>query len=98
MPEDAEEKNPITDEDTDSPRWIFLMLVAGLVLVFAGALVVFAATASGGSGSSSSGVVIFIGPIPIVFGSGPYSALLILAGAILAAVSIAIFVIMRRKR
>ncbi|MCW4009716.1 MAG: DUF131 domain-containing protein [Candidatus Bathyarchaeota archaeon] len=81
-----------------SSRWLFLLIAAGLVLIFMGVIVIFAAAAFAGDGGSvSSGVVIFIGPIPIVFGSGPDSGLLVLVGAILAAVSVALFAVMRKK-
>ena len=82
-------------ENSGSPSWLFLLLVAGTVLVIVGVLLVFAAGI--GNGSTSSGIVIFIGPIPIVFGSGPASGLLILIGVIIAAVSLALFVVLRRR-
>jgi uncharacterized membrane protein len=55
------------------PSWFFLLVAAGMILVFAGGLLVLAATATGGGGGSSvsTGIVIFIGPFPIVFGAGP---------------------------
>jgi uncharacterized membrane protein len=84
------------DYESGSPNWLFLLLVAGIVLVFVGVLVVAAATSSSG-GSASTGVVIFIGPIPIVFGSGPEAGVLILIGVIIAAVSVALFAIFRRR-
>jgi uncharacterized membrane protein len=83
-------------EDSGTPGWLLLLLIAGLILVLVGVLVVFALGFSSG-GSSSTGIVIFIGPIPIVFGSGPNAGLLILIGVIIAAVSVALFVIMRRR-
>ena len=44
------------------------LLAAGLLMVAVGFGVVFAATV--GEGSASVGGVVFIGPFPIVFGSG----------------------------
>lgn len=85
-----------TDEYPSSPGWVFPLVITGVILVFAGIALVIAAGLSGG-GSVSSGVVIFIGPFPIAFGSGPSSGFLILVGIIIAAVSIAIFVVMRRR-
>ncbi len=90
------EDNEEPEEGQTEPSYFSWLLVAGVVLVFVGALVIFAAAASSG-GSASSGVVIFIGPIPIAFGSGPDAALLIVAGAVLAAVAVALFVVMRRR-
>ncbi len=80
-----------------TPRWLLILLFAGFAVLFAGILIVFAATASGGSGSSSTGVVIFIGPFPIVFGSGPNAGLLILIGVIIAVVSLLSFIVLQKK-
>jgi uncharacterized membrane protein len=75
---------------------LFGMLVLGIVLVFVGiAVLAIASTMLGGQ--TSTGVVIFIGPIPIVFGSGPGSGWLILIGIILAVVSVLFFVMMNRR-
>jgi uncharacterized membrane protein len=72
------------------------LLVLGIVLVFVGiAVLVVVSLISGSPGSV--GVVIFIGPFPIVFGSGPNAVWLILIGIILAILSIALFVFMNRK-
>ena len=81
----------------DSRSLLSLILAAGLILVLVGVLVVFVAALSGSSSSSSVGVVIFIGPIPIVFGAGPDAGLLVLAGALISAVSITIFLAMRKR-
>ena len=76
---------------------LFSFLLLGVVLVFVGiAFLVVAMVVLGGSGSV--GGVIFIGPIPIVFGAGPESTWLILISLIAAALSIAVFVLSRRKR
>ncbi|MCW4017566.1 MAG: DUF131 domain-containing protein [Candidatus Bathyarchaeota archaeon] len=75
--------------------WIF---AAGFALVFVGVIVIAVASAlGGGNGSTSTGVVIFIGPFPIVFGSGPDAGGLITIGLIIAIISIVSFVVMRRK-
>ncbi len=97
MQEDSKE-NQEDIENPGLPRRFFLLLATGMILVFAGALVIFAAAIAGGGGSTSGGVVIFIGPFPIVFGAGPDAGLLVLAGAILAAVCIALILFWRRKR
>ena len=76
---------------------LFSFLLLGIALVFVGvAVLVVAAIVLGGSGSV--GGVIFIGPIPIVFGAGPDSTWLILISLIVAALSIAVFVLSRRRR
>jgi len=78
-------------------RRIFLLLLAGFVLVVVGIMVVFVETVIYGSGSINGGAIIFIGPFPIVIGVGPDAALLVLFGIILAVLSIVLFFVMRRK-
>ena len=95
MQEDSKE-NQEDIENPGLPRRFFLLLATGIILVFAGALVIFAAAIAGG-GSTSGGVVIFIGPIPIVFGAGPDAGVLIFAGAILTAVCVALVLLWRRR-
>ena len=80
---------------TISDRFFGLLLL-GVALVFVGIVVIVVASLSLG-GSGSVGVVIFIGPFPIVFGSGPNSILLILIGIILAVLSIVFFWVMNRR-
>jgi len=75
---------------------MFSFLLLGIALVFVGVAVLVVVAMLGGSGSV--GGVIFIGPIPIVFGTGPDSAWLILISLIVAALSIAVFVLSRRRR
>ncbi len=64
------------------------LLLLGIAIIFVGFAVVVAGALSGPSAAgSSSGGFILIGPIPIVFGSGPNSGML-------AAVAVAITVVM----
>jgi uncharacterized membrane protein len=71
-------------------------LLLGIALVFIGiAVLVFATLVLGGSGSVSG--IILIGPIPIVFGSGPDAGWLILISVVLTVVSIALFLIMNKR-
>jgi uncharacterized membrane protein len=94
------ENDESAEEADDSPvsNRLFWLLTAGFVLVFVGMLVVVAAVVLSAGSSASAGVVIFIGPFPIVFGAGPDAALLIVIGVILAALSVVFFVLMRRKK
>ena len=57
----------------------------GMLIIFAGFLVVIV----GAGGSTSSGGFILIGPIPIVFGSGPDSSML---GSVALAISAVVIV------
>ncbi|MDG7008999.1 MAG: DUF131 domain-containing protein [Nitrososphaerota archaeon] len=54
-----------------------LVFLAGLGLVFAGTL---------GQGNASFGGVVFVGPFPIVFGSGPGGWILALGSVVIGAV------------
>lgn len=75
---------------------LFRFLILGIVLVFVGVAIVIVGMLFGGSGNV--GGVIFIGPIPIVFGSGPDSVWLILISLIVATLGIVAFVLFNRKR
>jgi len=69
----------------------FLLVIAGAAMVTFGNL---------GSGSASFGGVVFIGPFPIVFGSGPDSGLVALTALIISAVMVVtffLFILLRRR-
>ena len=89
--EDEEENEGFTV----SNRFLALLFL-GIALVLAGIIVLVVASLELG-GSGSVGVVIFIGPFPIVFGSGPDSKWLILIGIIIAAISIVAFLVMNKR-
>jgi uncharacterized membrane protein len=76
----------------------FLFLILGLILVFAGIIVILVATVFYGGGASSFGGVIFIGPFPIVIGAGPEAVLMVLFGVILAVLSVIMLLVMSRRR
>jgi len=96
MTKNNDSLQPDFEEDVGAPSWVFTAFTAGFVLVIAGIAVIFAASLAGG-GSGSFGGVIFIGPFPIVFGSGPNFAYFVLIGVIVTAISIVLFFIMRRR-
>ncbi|HUI01718.1 MAG TPA: DUF131 domain-containing protein [Nitrososphaerales archaeon] len=68
-----------------NPRLIWV----GLALIFLGSLVVIV-SASGPGSSASVGGFVLIGPIPIVYGSGPDSGIL---AAVAVAISLAVLVL-----
>ena len=74
--------------------WI---LFSSFALVFIGMIAMMIASFSQGQGATSGGVVILIGPIPIILGSGPDSASLIALGAIITMIALVVFLITRRK-
>jgi uncharacterized membrane protein len=65
-------------------------MILGLILVAI-------ATALSQGGSTSFGGIIFIGPLPIVFGAGPGAQWLILFAIILTVLSVITFLALRRK-
>ena len=75
---------------------LFGFLILGIALVFVGIVVLVVVSVFLG-GSGSVGVVVFIGPFPIVFGSGPNATWLILLGIIIAVVSVVVFWVMNRR-
>jgi uncharacterized membrane protein len=75
---------------------LFGLIVLGISLVFAGIAVIIAASALSGD-SGSVGGVILIGPIPIVFGTGPDAAWLIVLSVVLTIISVILFLIMNRR-
>lgn len=76
----------------------FWLLTVGFVLIFVGFLVVMVSSLLSSSGSGSVGGVILIGPIPIVFGSGPDAGWLILIGITIAILSLASFLLLSKRR
>ncbi len=93
--ESQEQPEGQSDGITVSSR-LFNILLLGFALVFIGIIVlVVGAVLSGGSGSV--GGVVFIGPIPIVFGAGPDSNWLIIISIIIAVVMFALFFIFSRR-
>jgi uncharacterized protein (TIGR00304 family) len=75
---------------------VLALFMLGFFIVLLGIVILAVATLSSG-GSASYGGVIFIGPIPIVFGAGPQAAWLILFAIMLAALSIIVFLLTRRR-
>jgi uncharacterized membrane protein len=74
----------------------FSLLVLGFVLIFIGIVILVVTTMLSG-GSGSVGGVVFIGPIPIVFGSGPDSTWLIIISVILAIATFGLFLVYTRR-
>jgi uncharacterized membrane protein len=89
---ESEEENEGLTLSSGIFRWVLI----GIALIFVGLLVIVIASLVLGS-SVSTGVVIFIGPIPIVFGSGPDKFWLILIGVIITIISIVAFLVMNKR-
>jgi uncharacterized membrane protein len=69
------------------------LTLLGVAIVLVGFLVVMAGMFTGPSASSSSGGFILIGPIPIVFGSGPNSGMLAAAALVITVAMVALYLL-----
>ena len=78
-----------------APVWLFLV---GFVLMSIGVVVLFVAAALQGNVDISGGGVIFVGPIPVIFGAGSHAYLAIFLAAILTIIGFVIFFLMRKTR
>ena len=90
------EKQAINEEKSKFPLGLFWLLITGVGVIFIGITVMVIASFFGPE--FSGGGVIFIGPVPIVFGTGPDSGLLIVISLILAITMLVLILIMRRSR
>jgi len=94
----GEEENCETvEEGVTVSGCFFLLLILGFVLVVVGVAVILVAAVFYGGVSASGGVVIFIGPFPIVIGAGPDATWIVLFSIILAVLSVVVFFVMNRK-
>jgi uncharacterized protein (TIGR00304 family) len=73
------------------------LLIVGFTLMFAGIIVTIAASAFQGNMDISGGGIVFIGPIPIIFGTGPHAFLAIVLAAVLTIIGFLVFFYLRRK-
>ena len=90
-------REAVESSEEDTRRKFHTLLVLGFSAIVVGLILVAIAVMVSQVGSSSFGGIIFIGPIPIVFGAGPGAEWLILLAVFLAVLSFAAFLIMRRK-
>ena len=93
----AEENCEVVEENVTVSRWLFLLLILGFVLVVVGVALILVATVFYGNGSASGGVVIFVGPFPIVIGVGPDVTWIVLFGTVLTVLAVLMFFIINRK-
>jgi uncharacterized membrane protein len=90
------ETDEYADEDDSFSNRLFVFLLLGVALVFIGIIVLVVVSLALGS-SGSVGGVILIGPIPIIFGSGPNASWLIIISVILMVISLILFFVMNRR-
>jgi uncharacterized membrane protein len=89
----------LSEENSEAPVWTLPMQLffVGFFLAFIGFVVLIIATALQGNLSVSEGLIIFIGPIPIILGSGPYSVFAILLAVILTVIGFIVFFLLRKQ-
>lgn len=92
-----EESEETAEEGATVFSRFFLLLIIGFVLVFVGIAIILIAAVFYSGGSASAGVVIFIGPFPIVIGAGPDVAWIVPISMILAVLSIVVLLVMNRR-
>jgi uncharacterized membrane protein len=76
-------------------KFLILFLI-GFFIIFAGIIILIVGAVLYGSEMINFGTIIFIGPIPIVVGTGPEATWMILFSVILAVLSIIMFIIFRK--
>jgi len=86
-----------TEEHEATSKLPLNMFLIGLLLMFAGVIVLVVSALLGGNGTVSGGAIIFVGPIPIVLGAGPHAFLAVVLAAVLTVIGFAVFFWMRRQ-
>lgn len=75
------------------PLKLFLL---GFALIFVGMIFLIASSILYGNVQTTTGIVIFVGPIPIILGTGPHSVFAILLATILTVLGIVFFLLWRK--
>ena len=75
------------------PLKLFLL---GFALIFLGMIFLIASSILYGNVQTTTGIVILIGPIPIILGTGPHSVLAILLATILTILGIVLLLLLRK--
>jgi uncharacterized protein (TIGR00304 family) len=73
------------------------LLVSGVILMFAGIIILIAASTLQRNMEISGGGIVFIGPIPVIWGAGPNAFLAIFLAAILTIIGFLVFFWLRKK-
>ena len=72
------------------------VFLAGFILIFIGMMILMIAGLMGGI-SQSFGLIVFVGPIPIILGAGKYPLLAILLAIILTVLGIIMFILLKKQ-
>jgi uncharacterized membrane protein len=89
----------LSGESSEASVWTLpiKLFFVGFFLAFIGFIVLIVATALQGNSSVSGGIVIFIGPIPIILGAGPHAVFAILLAGILTIIGLLMFFLLRKQ-
>lgn len=87
-----------TEEDNLMSALSFKLFFLGFFLMFVGVVVLIIAAALQGDTNLSVGSVVFIGPIPVILGAGPYAFFAILLAVILTIVGFVVFFWLRKTK
>jgi uncharacterized protein (TIGR00304 family) len=89
----------LSEETSEAPVWTTTMQLffVGFLLTFIGFIVLISSTALQENSSVSGGLIIFIGPLPIILGSGPYAVFAILLAVILTIIGFIMFFVLRKQ-
>ena len=91
------EQDEESGEEVETSSKFFLLLIAGIIIVFVGIAFILITTVFSSGGSTSAGVIIFIGPFPIVIGAGPDVTWIVLFSIILVVLSVVVFLVMNKR-
>lgn len=73
------------------------LLASGFIIMLTGIIILILASVLQGNMSISGGGIVFIGPIPVIFGAGPDAFLAILLAAVLTVIGFIVFFLLRKK-
>jgi uncharacterized membrane protein len=93
---DQEEAATDAEIGSNGQRKLLILFMLGFFILLLGIVIITVATVLSG-GSASFGGLVFIGPIPIVFGAGPGATWMVLFAIILGIISFVLFLVMRRR-
>ena len=89
----------LSEETSEAQVWTTPMKLffVGFLLTFIGFIVLIISTVLQENSSASGGLIIFVGPIPIILGSGPYAVFAILLAVILTIIGFIMFFVLRKQ-
>jgi len=77
--------------------FFFKLFILSFLLIFVGVIFIIVSAVLEGT-LNSAGVILILGPLPIILGTGPYATLALVLAVILTILSIVTFLVFRRRR